>query len=221
MKPIEKIYRGKIIGHYYEFHGGMAFFGNKDGTTDILHNAFPGYEWLFVRQIHGNQIVEAGGNQEADAHWTRKKHLALCIRTADCIPLLIKSEQGTIMAVHAGWRGIESTIIMKALDFLASKGIAAQSLQSFVGPHILQENFEVGLDVAERLVQVSGSGKDILFAHKNPNKKFVDLLRIVLFQLEPTKPPLIFFKNTFGDPEYHSYRENHAKGRQVSFIVQH
>jgi len=222
MTPIEKSYGGNTIGQFYEFQGGVVFFGNKGATLETLRKAFPDYEWIFIRQVHGNHIAEARFNQEVDqegdAHWTKEKNKALCIRTADCIPVFIKPEHApTIMAVHAGWRGIESRIIVKAVELLTSP----QSLQAYVGPHILCENFEVDLTVAERLVHVSGPGDEISFPHNNPNKKFVDLLRIVRFQLKSTRPPIIFSKNTFNNPEYHSYRENQTKGRQISFIVQH
>ncbi|MFZ4099158.1 MAG: polyphenol oxidase family protein [Chlamydiia bacterium] len=69
----------------------------------------------WTHQVHGTRVLEAttpGKVGDADALYTREPGLALLIRNADCLPLLmVDTRQHLIGAVHAGWRGLVRGVI--------------------------------------------------------------------------------------------------------------
>ena len=117
---------------------------NRRYLKDLLD--LPG-EPLWLNQVHGNRVIEAGSsdNLDADGSFTDKPELVCVIMAADCLPLLICDNSGTkIAAVHVGWRGYCAGIITMALE--AFRPIF-QELIVWIGPHIRQNNYEVGDDV--------------------------------------------------------------------------
>ncbi|MDR3358945.1 MAG: polyphenol oxidase family protein [Desulfovibrio sp.] len=71
-----------------------------------------------LEQVHGDEIIfepapvhwrtspHAGQTDRGDGLATRRRGLALLIRTADCQPLLLAHRSGEyIAALHVGWRG--------------------------------------------------------------------------------------------------------------------
>lgn len=106
-----------------------------------------------VRQVHGHAVhVESrasldsdGPRCDADAVVLTTSDTVTRILTADCVPILLASIDGSrVAAVHAGWRGLVSGVIAEAVDTLASRFVAA------IGPCIGVNRFEVGQEVAER-----------------------------------------------------------------------
>lgn len=94
---------------------------------------------------------------QADGLFTLSNGLALCIRTADCVPLLIANAHGPgIAAVHAGWRGLASGIIAKTARLFADHEIPAQDLRVAIGPHIGPCCYQVGPEVLDALGPDSG-----------------------------------------------------------------
>ena len=70
----------------------------------------------FVEQASHRQM-------EADGVVTNKEGVVLCIRTADCAPVLLADyENGVIGAAHAGWRGAFGGVIENTLDLMIAKG---------------------------------------------------------------------------------------------------
>ena len=151
--------------------------------------------------------------------------MALSLQTADCMPIFIFN-QNTTIALHAGWRGIENSIILEALQQLK----VDKSFLVYIGPHIQFQSFEVELDVAERLkdtfnkVQAFNMDQDPLVRPYvfNKDKVFVNLKKIARSQLVAggIHPAKIFSSpiDTFADNNFHSYRRDGDKaGRNISF----
>ena len=103
---------------------------------------------LWLKQVHGNRVLNASEaicGAEADGLWTSEENLALVIKTADCVPVLLATEDGTAVgALHAGWRGLAGGIIDAAVDALPCP---PEHLQAWIGPAISQKNYEVGDEV--------------------------------------------------------------------------
>lgn len=86
-----------------------------------------------------------------DALVTRLPDTALCINTADCVPVLLYDpEAGVIAAAHSGWRGTVARIAAKTVDVMTILGAAAERIRAVMGPSICQRCFEVGEEVAAR-----------------------------------------------------------------------
>lgn len=207
------------IGKEWHGYGVFAFFGNRHATLEVLKEVFPAYTFNFAKQVHGDALIKSPGAGEADAIWTDRKHNAVGVYTADCLPVLISlPERKSVVAIHAGWRGVANQIIRKTLNELKPSGES----RAFIGPHIGRESFEVGQDVASILESVGPKG--VSYKHANAEKKYIDLSAIATHQLTSSgldaKRLLIDHDNTYTKSEYVSYRRDGAGcGRLISFIA--
>jgi YfiH family protein len=116
--------------------------------------------WIWLRQVHGDRVVLADVDRddpsgvEADAAVTRRSDVALAIHTADCGPLALIGDDGSLGVVHAGWRGLEAGVIGRTVEALRERG--AGSIDAVLGPCIHVECYEFGDDDLARLAAVLG-----------------------------------------------------------------
>ncbi|HEY3451914.1 MAG TPA: peptidoglycan editing factor PgeF [Myxococcales bacterium] len=123
-----------------------------------------------ANQVHGETILEVAGAEpgplippalgDADGLVTRARGVALGIRTADCVPVLLHApDVQAIAAVHAGWRGAVVGIAGKAVARLTELyGADPGKMVAVIGPHIRSCCYEVGPDVASRFEARFGVG---------------------------------------------------------------
>lgn len=216
-----------------EVREATAFFGDRRSNIESVEAAFPDYAFVRLKQTHSDTVVLANDSlhREGDAHISRKKKLALCIFTADCMPVLIHDpEFGWAAAIHAGWRGIENEIIVKTCRLLHDMGSSLKQARAWIGPHITLKSFEVDNDVAHRLehrfeaVRGFSRSKSVLHPHENPDKSYVDLIEIARAQLAScgisSDRAVELAIDTFTSEDYFSHRREREKaGRQLSFIA--
>src|SRR5262245_2955971 len=73
--------------------------------------------WL--KQVHGTTVVnldEQSGLTDADASVTRSANVVCAVGAADCMPVLLTDDAGSVVAAaHAGWRGLSAGVIEAAL----------------------------------------------------------------------------------------------------------
>ena len=94
---------------------------------------------MLADQVHGTRVVRGrpGDVPEADALWTDAPGVWVGIRTADCVPILLGSEDGArVAAVHSGWRGTMGGIAEAAVDTLGREGPRPGALRAAIGPCI-------------------------------------------------------------------------------------
>ncbi|MEM6259581.1 MAG: polyphenol oxidase family protein [Planctomycetota bacterium] len=146
------VYRSPVLDALDVPHG----FGTRRGDDKTIATALGlgGRAWVTVHQVHGHAVHyedrEPFRDQQprcdADAVVLKRKDAVTRILTADCVPLLLASSDGSaVAAVHAGWRGFLAGVIGDAVDTLASAGFVAA-----IGPCIGVKRFEVGEEVAEQ-----------------------------------------------------------------------
>jgi YfiH family protein len=171
-----------------------ANFGKGDDPSRVAENVrrfaravgFAPSELRQVTQIHGARVVDASTLADASAREDADALVlhaggagdarAVGVRVADCVPLLVGSRARGVAAIHAGWRGVVSGVIDVALLALgADDAIAA------IGPCIGPCCFEVGDDVAARIV--SACGEPRVIARREGHKAYVDLRVAVRAQL--------------------------------------
>ena len=113
-----------------------------DDAQDVERNRARLRQWLpaeplWLRQVHGTTVVDADtveNDPEADAAFARRKGRVCAVLTADCLPLLLCDEAGTtVVAVHAGWRGLCSGVIEQTLRAMNRP---PQALLAYLGPAI-------------------------------------------------------------------------------------
>jgi hypothetical protein len=143
---------------------------------------------LRVHQVHGREVacVEAGRGFDtgrmADALVSRDSQRVISVRTADCVPVLLCSGDGRIVAaVHAGWRGIVAGIIPAAAGQMLDGAGAAGTILAAIGPCIGSEAFEVGSEVLEAFIKLFGDAAPI--ARTADGKGTVDLRGAARMQL--------------------------------------
>lgn len=208
-----------------------AFFGNKNANLDLLKKKFPEYQFFRIKQTHSNIALEADVEmRDADAHYTKVNNSALLIATADCAPILIYDTRTCLIAsVHAGWKGVATRILPLTIAALIKKGASIKDCLIYIGPHILQNSFEVEAEVRDQL-QVSllspSKFEEFCFSKKieGQEKYYVNLKAILLEQI--LEMGGIFDQvasvdiDTKSNLDWHSFRRDKANsGRNLSFIV--
>ena len=138
-------------------------------------------------QVHGVEILQCGGagrmhKQPADILISRERDVALAVRTADCLPILLADPKaGVIAAVHAGWRGTAGNIARRAVNAMIQYGAKPEHLLAWLGPCIGPCCFAIGADTAATLHHCcAGAATHIA---TTPSGIFADLHEINRLQL--------------------------------------
>ena len=103
---------------------------------------------FFCAQAHTATVIEIDERQpagviEADAVFTRSRR-PIAVITADCLPLLVASADGALVAaIHGGWQGLQRGIIGHTLQRLEAEGVSRQQLRIAIGPAIKPCCYEV------------------------------------------------------------------------------
>ncbi len=206
----------------------------------------PVFYFCEVRQSHGSGIIVLDKyfkknfsgmesrsvfySRNADGIFTCESGIALCIRTADCVPVLFislsrsGSRKSVIGAVHCGWKGAYGGILKNAKNVLENKfNDSAGNVSVIIGPSICGRCYEVKEDFLNLFLTRDISSEKFFIKDKNKNKIFFDLKAFIKDELV-----LIGFngkniydlnKCNFEDAKFFSYRRNKNDGRQVSFIA--
>ena len=177
------------IGHAFgtRFHdAGPAFSGDEDhrrARAELARlagcGAAPGPA---LRQVHGARVALASdvdpSGLEADAVWDHTQSLSetcLAVRTADCVPILLATLDGSaVAAVHAGWRGTVKRIGPRAVDRLAGAGYDPRDLVAALGPSIGRCCYPVSAQVATQVAEASGAAAGVV-SGGGPDGVFLDL----------------------------------------------
>lgn len=205
---------------------------NRLGFLDELKTAgADNAQWL--NQVHGSNIIEAGSSDQvptADGCFSFTKGMACAVLTADCLPILLwDSKGGQVAAVHAGWRGLASGVIAKAVETFPRN----MMVEAYLGPAISQPYFEVGIDVVETFFESARSPVhlDAITAAfrpgvRSPLKYQADLYALARAELDELGVVSVAGGNdcSFSNREhFYSYRRsqkagNSATGRMASLI---
>ena len=101
--------------------------------------------WL--RQVHGTVVaIEPGFDEpQADAAVTSAPGTVLAILTADCLPVVFASDDGSeVAAAHAGWRGLAAGVLENTV---AAMRTPRHRVQAWLGPAAGPQAYEIGEEV--------------------------------------------------------------------------
>ncbi len=138
---------------------------------------------VLMNQTHSNKVIEIKKNNYkkkilADAMISKMKGIALCVLTADCVPVVIYDIKNNIIGcIHAGWKGAYSGIIKNTIDKI-KKINSHNKIYASVGPCIGKKNYEVDTKFYKKFMSKSRKNK-IYFSNKNKTKKLFDLRKFV------------------------------------------
>jgi len=217
---------------------------DEGGWKDLAGALGVGLDALVrLRQVHGAEVFAAGkGNRdpfsraadengsrfpfhdwpEADIAITDDPSVALSVRAADCVPILLADRRSAaVAAVHAGWKGTAAGAAMAAVGALASRfGTRPADVVAAVGPSIGACCYEVGAELAGHFSAHPDASR--WFSHHA--RPHLDLWRATRDQLERAGVPAaqihVSALCTFDHPAlFHSYRRDGTlAGRLVAAI---
>ncbi len=186
---------------------------------------------VFMNQIHSNIAQIYDENYEKDENLRRcdalvcdKKGIALCVLSADCLPLLLWHKSGIILALHSGRVGCFLNIleqsVLKAKELFNKRlnepknkdfNFKNEDFALIIAPGICAKNYEI-------------SGEVLELAQKN-FKPFLEQNHLNLKALvkdEAKKLGITEIKDcaicSFEDERFYSYRRDKTSKRFVSVI---
>ncbi len=130
---------------------------NIRDNRDRIRNALGAEKLLSCFQVHSAKVVTVTEpwrtRPQADAMVTNVPGLALCVLSADCVPVLFAdAEAGIIGAAHAGWKGAIAGVCEATLDAMEAIGAARENVTAAIGPAIQQASYEVGPEFRDTFV---------------------------------------------------------------------
>ena len=196
------------------------------------------YPVIQGHQVHGSRIAivdRPGMTREDldgyDAFITTLTGVAIGVRTADCVPILMyDSVRRVIAAVHSGWKGTVLMISKSTVNLMGERfGTNPEDLRVVIGPAIGPDSFQVGEEVAEKFkdagfpmsmiwsFQGSGDGSPMSGGHH------IDLFQANRWILEecgiPPEKIQVHDINTYLDPSFFSARREGTQcGRNINAI---
>lgn len=213
----------------------------RKGLLEYIYNNFnkKGLYINEIKQIHGNDItildknfmakgatIHANSNlADADGVFTQETGIVLCVRTADCIPVLFYDTNYNIAgAVHCGWRGTLGDIIINAKNILINNFKSnLNNVVIMLGPSICKNCYEVKEDLLNEFISKNEINRRFFEPKTGDNRLFFDLKGLLKNELYIAgfKKENIYDLNkcNFKDKKFYSFRRDKSDKRQVSFIV--
>jgi len=160
---------------------------------------------------------------EGDAMVSGVPGVAMGIRTADCLPILIADRlEGTAAAVHCGWRSLALGLAGKAVRAMGKvMGSDAQHLVAAIGPSIGPCCYEVGQEVRDAFP--AGQIREGLFETRK-GRLFMDLAsgaktQLIAEGMAPVNIDEIAGCTSCNPGLFWSHRARGEEERMVSFIT--
>jgi YfiH family protein len=179
---------------------------------------------VWLNQVHSAEVVTVDNQFDvtqvlnADALFTRLSKQPLAIMTADCLPLLLTSNDGDeIAAVHGGWRGLEKGIIGNTVNCFAAQ---PNEINAWLGPAIGPSEFEVGKEVFQVFKKKHPLFIDAFSVHTNTTylANIYQIARIQLRLLGITNITGGQYCTVLQSELFFSYRRDKQTGRMATLI---
>ena len=189
-------------------------------------------------QVHGSKVAlidRPGMTREElegfDAFITNLPGVAIGVRTADCVPVLLYDPvRRVIAAVHSGWKGTVLKIAADTIDQMRDIcGTRPADLRAVIGPAIGPMSFQVGEEVVEKFKD-AGFPMSLVWSFQGPGDgspmsggHHIDLPRANKWILEecgiPENQIRVHAIDTYRDPSFFSARREGIQcGRNINAI---
>ena len=155
---------------------------------------------------------------EADAAVTFEPGVVLAILSADCLPVLLCSEDGTkVGAAHAGWRGLCAGVVENCVAQFRSP---PQGLMAWLGPAIGAASYEVGDEVRDAFVSQSNAAS-AAFSPSRAGHWFCDLYTLARLRLRTAGVERTYAGgfDTVTDPRFYSYRRDGSRSGRFATLI--
>ncbi len=229
-------------------------------------------EPVWLEQVHGNRAIQAtnpprspfykegdwsdpflipplqkGGRedldlQQADASYTTERGVVCAVLTADCLPILVCTTDGSqVAAIHVGWRGLLAGVIGNTITAmlipptppfakggaeivlpvlpLYKRGIEGDFLV-WLGPAIGPDCFEVGAEVRDAFLEKTAEFITA-FKQQESGKWLVDIYQLARIDLAMLGIDKVYgggFCTVTDHQRFYSYRRDKQTGRMATLI---
>ena len=193
-------------------------------NRDRVGGVIPGNAMNWLKQVHGTRVVEApdGPAPEADGQWTRERHRPLALLTADCLPVVLATEDARCVGIaHAGWRGLAAGVLESLVSAMPVRGA---SVVAWLGPAISAAAYEMGPEVKATFENVLGQASSDCFTRslQADGHWMADLALLARLRLRRAGISVILGGDrcTYGEPEhfFSHRREGPATGRMATIV---
>lgn len=203
---------------------------NRKQLTQFINNNFLQNQndktitisWM--NQVHSDKvkvvksIADALVVEEVDAQVTREKNIALVVMTADCLPVLLRSIDGDVVAaVHCGWKGLASNVLENTI---LAMNCERNKIMAWLGPCIGEKCFEVGKEV-KQIFEDKNLALGQFFKQTDEVHYLADLKGIAKFILNQLNVYNVSVNEecTYSNVDkYYSYRKEKITGRMAGVI---
>ena len=196
--------------------GSLAVSRNRMLLAPLLPS-----EPVWLKQVHGTVVADAARAAcwpEADAIVSSRPGAAGVVMTADCLPVLLCDELGSVVsAAHAGWRGLCDGIIESTV---CAMNVPPQTLMAWLGPAIGPQAFEVGNEVRAAFIARQQEAS-VAFVPGIAGKWHADIYQLAHLRLNALGITHIYGGGlcTYTDSvRFFSYRRDGVTGRMGTFI---
>lgn len=180
-------------------------------------------EPVWLKQVHSNNVADADrtlGVPYADASVARQAGTVCAVMTADCLPVLLCDEAGTVVgAAHAGWRGLAGGVVEATVKAMK---VEPERLLVWLGPAIGPAAFEVGEEVRQAFMAHDTQAEKAFVPNPaNPQKWLADIFLLARQRLALLGVTRVYGGGlcTYSDAErFYSYRRDQATGRMATLI---
>ena len=171
---------------------------------------------MYMNQVHGDDVAVITNTEHAsptcDALITSTPGITLAVLTADCIPLLLSS-QNVVAAVHVGRRGLVNGVARKTVQMMRELG--AQEISGKLGPSICASCYEVDQNTFDEVVALHPTAR----SQSATGATSLDLARALVTDLNLLSVQCtVDDRCTNEDSNLFSYRKSHRTGRQAGLI---
>ena len=178
-------------------------------------------EPVWLKQVHGTVVADAAQADcwpEADACVSSHAGAVCVVMTADCLPVLLCDEQGSVVAAaHAGWRGLCDGVIEQTVRAM---NVQPAALMAWLGPAIGAQAFEVGDEVRAAFLARQPQAV-AAFIPAAPGKWLADIYQLARLRLNALGITRIYgggLCTCTDSARFFSYRRDGMTGRMGTFI---
>lgn len=204
---------GESLGVYESFN--LALHVGDDPAVVNSNRAKIGAA-QFMNQVHGDhiEVIDAISPEipTCDGLITKSPNVSLAVMVADCIPLLLVSQE-VVGAIHVGRAGLVHRIALKAIQMMRLLG--AIEIHAVLGPSICGSCYEVPFQMQQDVI----ADHPRAFATTRKGTPGLDLPKALIADLVAVG---VSYEAsticTFEDELYFSHRRQNPTGRFAGVV---
>jgi hypothetical protein len=205
-----------------QVHGTRVVDAGQVGSmgSDSIELGLHAASGLHTGSIESDPIerLPTGTAPEADGSVAFGPGVACAVLTADCLPVIFCTVDGTrVGAAHAGWRGLAAGILEATA---AALNRPPHEVMAWIGPGIGADAYEVGPDVREAFVRADAAS-EAAFVPGQPGRWWADMYRLARLRLAAAGVTTVYGGGlcTYADAErFYSFRRDRTTGRMATLV---